>query len=139
MPKNGGCAPERSFVMPVFTPEQQPDIWPLLRAAGFQQRQVPARVGSRTQAPMRMFYQAPDHLVVLLEYVVQRPVGDVKVTELAVYPELTDLRVATAPPVERAHARFFGVPFEPRTPVAVIGAAAIAALTVSIPRRAKRY
>ncbi|MEZ0107929.1 hypothetical protein ABH920_001921 [Catenulispora sp. EB89] len=132
-------APERSFVMPVFTPEQQPDIWPLLRAAGFQQRQVPARVGARTQAPMRMFYQAPDHLVVLLEYVVQRPAGDVKVAELAVYPELSDLRVATAPPVERAHARFFAVPFEPRTPVSVIGAATIAALTVSVPRRTKRY
>jgi len=139
MPKTAGAPPERSFGMSKFTPEQQPDIWPLLRAAGFQQRDVPARVGARTQAPMRMFYQAPDHLVVLLEYVVQRPVGDVRVTELAVYPELTDLRSATAPPVERAHVRFFGVPFEPRTPVAVIGAAAIAALTVRVPRRTKRY
>lgn len=125
--------------MPVFTPEQQPDIWPLLRAAGFQQRQVPVRVGVRTQVPMRMFYQAPDHLVVLLEYVVKRPAGDVKVTELAVYPELTDLRVATASAVERAHARYFAVPFEPRTPISVIGAATIAALTVNVPRRTKRY
>ncbi|MEY9888398.1 hypothetical protein ABIA31_002038 [Catenulispora sp. MAP5-51] len=125
--------------MPVFTPEQQPDVWPLLRAAGFQQRHVPARAGARPSQQMRMFYMAPDHLVVLLEFVVQRPTRDVKITELAVYPELTDLRVATAPPVERAHARFFGIPFEPRTPVSVIGAATIAALTVSVPRRSKRY
>jgi hypothetical protein len=125
--------------MPIFTPEQQPDVWPLLRAAGFQQRHVPARAGARPSQQMRLFYMAPDHLVVLLEYVVQRPSRGVKVSELAVYPELTDLRVATAPPVERAHARFFGIPFEPRTPVAVIGAATIAALTVSVPRRFKRY
>jgi len=125
--------------MPVFTPEQQPDIWPLLRAAGFQQRLVPGRAGARPSQQMRMFYLAPDHLVVLLEYVVQRPAREVTVSELAVYPELTDLRVATAPPVERAHARYFGIPFEPRTPVSVIGAATIAALTVTVPRRFKRH
>ena len=125
--------------MSTSTPEQQPDIWPLLRAAGFQQRHVPARGDARTQRPMRMHYMAPDHLVVVLEYCLQRPTRDIKITELAVYPELTDLRVATAPPVERAHARYFGIPFEERTPVAVIGAAAIAALTVTIPRRSKRF
>lgn len=125
--------------MSTSTPEQQPDIWPLLRAAGFQQRHVPARTGASTHPPMRMYYLAPDHLVVVLEYVLLRPTRDIKITELAVYPELTDLRIATAPPVERAHARYFGIPFEERTPIAVIGAAAIAALTVSIPRRAKRY
>ncbi|WP_194911460.1 hypothetical protein [Catenulispora rubra] len=124
--------------MSTSTPEQQPDIWPLLRAAGFQKRYVPARDGARPQSAMRMFYKVPGHVVVLLEFVMQRPTRDIRITELAVYPEVADLRVATAPPVERAHARFFGIAFEERTPLAVIGAATIAALDVAVPRRAER-
>lgn len=77
------------------TPAAQPDIWPLLRAAGFCQRTVPAREGARPQPAMRLFYAVPDHLVVVLEYVVQRPTREVEITELAVYPDLTDLTAAT--------------------------------------------
>lgn len=118
-------------------PQVAPSIWPLLRAAGFTLREIAVKDGSPPRPPLRMYYHftEPGHLVVVLECEIQRPGGTVRFTELAVYPELSDLAVATRRPAERARARFFATSFDARTPVAVVGAAAIAALSTRVPRR----
>lgn len=113
-------------------------LGPLLAAAGFATRELPGIKGYGGRPPMILHFATPDHLVAVLEWTVPRGNREVLVSELSVYPDASDLHTAYLGPVQRAHARAFGAQFDSAVPAPVIGAAAIAALAITVPRRARR-
>lgn len=122
---------------PLLDPQR---LSPLLSAAGFTTRVLPGSHEFGAEPPRLLHHLLTDsgHVVAVLEWVEGHRRPAALVTELAVYPDAADLPIAERGPISRIHARVFAAAFAASVPVPVICAAAIAATTIRVPRRAAR-